>query len=59
MKCKACNSNLLICNSHHKSNVGSEDVFIVQELACPNPDCLQYGGEDMSKPCETIEHKVN
>lgn len=59
-RCPECSSPLLVSKSRPRSDIGSTEVYIVQELACPNPKCDNYHGGDLGKPkvvVKTIEHK--
>jgi hypothetical protein len=55
-----CKAPLLVSKCRPKSDVGSTEVFIVQDLVCPNPKCDNWFGEDLGAPKKivtTVEHQ--
>jgi hypothetical protein len=60
MNCPICNSPLLVSKLRPKSDVGTTDVFIVQDLVCPNPKCANWFGTDLGNPktvVATVENR--
>jgi adenylate kinase len=60
VKCKQCNSDLMIAGSKLVSDIGSTDVYSELKLVCINPKCQNYGGMDLNKAkkYETVRNKV-
>jgi hypothetical protein len=58
-KCE-CGANLRPTNLRFKSDVGSTDVYQLQDLYCPNPRCPNYFGGDANNPkiIDTVRNKV-
>jgi hypothetical protein len=48
LKCQ-CGNDLKPTNLRYKSDVGSEDVYILQDMYCDNPKCDNYCGDPVSK----------
>lgn len=62
MKCDVCGRELFIAKARYTSKKDSEEVYSELDLACINPSCKNYAGEDTSKPkkiAKTEKRKVN
>lgn len=61
MKCKVCNSEMMIGGSKLVSDIDSTDVYSELKMVCINPRCPNYGGTDLNKATkyETVRNKVS
>jgi len=45
----SCGNDLKPTNLRFKSDIGSEEVYILQDMFCNNPKCGNYCGDPISK----------
>jgi hypothetical protein len=61
-QCPQCRNDLKVTNLRFVSDIGSADVYQLQDLFCDNHRCPNYAGVNATNPLKvvtTLRNKVN
>jgi hypothetical protein len=50
MKCQACKKEMFISGQEFTSPIDTTDVHCQLVLVCTNPNCTEFGGNDLKNP---------